>query len=97
VEDDRHPKPSGGRSDGDWILPYCWCIAWSVNRFPPSLRTEFFRTLRSSRLDCLDLQFLEHHIFVRAVIPSACNFGDLIDDILPLDDFTKNGVLAGQP
>src|SRR5581483_1703999 len=53
--------------------------------------------LSSAELNSFDHNRLQHHIFVWTVVASAREVGDLVCDLLPVDYFAENRVLAGEP
>src|SRR5215469_7939810 len=53
--------------------------------------------IRAPRLHRLHRHLLQHHILVRAIVSTARDFRDLINNVLSLDDLAEDGVLPGQP
>ena len=46
---------------------------------------------------CLNLYGVYLHVFVRTILAVARGFEDLFDHIVAFDDFSEDGVFAGEP
>src|SRR5215470_15878271 len=47
-------------------------------------------------LDPFDRDRLQDDVFFRSILSAARDIGNLVGDVLPFDDLTENGVLAGE-